>query len=73
VLKGDADRDLGRMGIVSHQTKCMVMIVWKDEVTGTTKERVKRPDSLIQLEDGLRINQDSKGMLWVVQGDSDHE
>jgi hypothetical protein len=61
------------MGIVGHQTKCMVTIVWKDEDTGTTKERVKRPDSLIQLEDGLRIDQDSKGMLWVVRGDSDHE
>jgi hypothetical protein len=67
-LKGDADRDLGRMGIVRQQTKCMVTIVWKDEVTGATKERLNPPNSLIQLEEGLRINQDSNGMLWVVRG-----
>jgi hypothetical protein len=30
ILKGDTSKDMGRMGIVSRQTKCMVAIVWKD-------------------------------------------
>jgi hypothetical protein len=68
VLKGDVERDLGRMVVVSRQTKNMVAIVWKDESTGKTRERLKQPESLIQLEDGLRVEKDSDGMLWVVRG-----
>jgi hypothetical protein len=49
ILKGDADKDMGRMGIVSRQTKCMVAIVWKDEKNGRVQEKLKRPDLLIQL------------------------
>jgi hypothetical protein len=54
------------MGIVSRQTKCMVAIVWKAAKNGRVQEKLKRPDSLIQLEDGLRVEQDADGMLWVV-------
>jgi hypothetical protein len=68
VLKGDVERDLGRMVVVSRQTKNMVAIVWKDESTGRTHERLKQPESLIQLEEGLRVEKDSDGMLWVVRG-----
>jgi hypothetical protein len=45
----------------------MVLIVWKDEETGKTREKLKRPESLVQLEDGLGIEQDTDGMLWVVR------
>ncbi len=67
IMKGDADKDVGRMGIVSRQTRCMVAIVWKDAKSGRTKERMKQPESLIQLEDGLIVEQDVHGMLWVVR------
>lgn len=67
VLKGDMDKDLGRMGVVSRQTKSMVSIVWKDEETGQTCEKLKQPESLVQLEDGLGVEQDTDGMLWVVR------
>jgi hypothetical protein len=67
ILKGDADKDVGRMGIVSRQTRCMVAIVWKDAKSGKTHERLKQPKSLIQLEDGLIAEQDVDGMLWVVR------
>jgi hypothetical protein len=67
ILKGDADKDVGRMGLVSRQTKCMVAIVWKDAKSGKTREKLKQPESLIQLEDGLIVEQDGDGMLWVVR------
>ena len=67
ILKGDADKDVGRMGIVSRQTRCMVAIVWKDAKSGKTQERLKQPESLVQLEDGLIVEQDGYGMLWVVR------
>jgi hypothetical protein len=67
ILKGDADKNMGQMGIVLRQTKCMVAIVWKDAKNGRVQEKLKQPDSLIQLEDGLRVVQDADGMLWVVR------
>jgi hypothetical protein len=66
ILKGDVEKDMGQMGIVSRQTKCMVAIVWKDAKNGRVQEKLKRPDSLIQLEDVLRVKQDADRMLWVV-------
>jgi hypothetical protein len=45
----------------------MMAVVWKDEITGRTKEKLKQPESLIQLEDRLRVEQDTDGMLWIVQ------
>jgi hypothetical protein len=67
ILKGDMNKDLGRMGVVSRQTKSMVSIVWKDEDTGRTHEKLKQPESLIQLEEGLKVEQDTDGMLWIVR------
>jgi hypothetical protein len=67
VLKGDAEVDVGKMVVVVRQTKCMVAVVWKDEGSGDTREKLKHPESLIQLEDGLVLEQDTDGMLWVVR------
>jgi hypothetical protein len=55
------------MVVVVRQTKCMVAVVWKDEGSGDTREKLKHPESLIQLEDGLVLEQDTDGMLWVVR------
>jgi hypothetical protein len=49
----------------------MVSVAWRDNDTGATREKMKHPESLIQLEDGLRVEQDADGMLWVVRGDKD--
>jgi hypothetical protein len=65
ILKGDAEKDLGRMCVVSRQTKCMVSVIWKDETSGRM-QKLKHPESLIQLEDGLRVVQDADRMLWIV-------
>ena len=37
----------------------MVSIVWKDEATGLTREKLKHPDLLVQLEEGLEVEQDT--------------
>ena len=58
------------MGVVNRQTKCMVSIIWRDEMTGETREKLKHPNSLIQLEEGLTMEQDADGMLWVVRRDN---
>ncbi len=70
ILKGEAHSDVGRMGVVNRQTKCMVSIIWRDEMTGETREKLKHPNSLIQLEEGLTMEQDADGMLWVVRRDN---
>jgi hypothetical protein len=66
VLTGDARVDVGKMVVVVPQTKC-------DEATGATKEKLKHPESLIQLEEGLRLEQDFDGMLWIVRGENEVE
>jgi hypothetical protein len=44
----------------------MVAVKWKDELPGEpSSEKLKRPESLIQLEDGLVVEQDSHGMVWI--------
>jgi hypothetical protein len=45
----------------------MVAVVWKDEVSGRTHEKLKHPESLIQLGEGLKVKQDKDGMMWVMQ------
>jgi hypothetical protein len=42
----------------------MVAVLWRDALTGITKEKRKRPGSLIQLEEGLVVEQDADGMIW---------
>jgi hypothetical protein len=54
------------MVVVVCRTKCMVAVRWKDEITGEASgEKLKRAESLIQLEDGLVVGQDAFGMLWI--------
>jgi hypothetical protein len=44
----------------------MVAVKWKDELTGEPSAgKLKQPESLIQLEDRLVVEQDSHGMLWI--------
>ena len=57
------------MGLVVQQTKSMVAIMWRNAATGAKKEKRKRPDSLIQLEEGLVVEQDTNGMIWIVRRD----
>jgi hypothetical protein len=66
VLRGDVDQDVGKMVMVVRQTGSMVTVRWKNELTGEpSSEKMKRPESLIQLEEGLVVAQDAHGMLWI--------
>jgi hypothetical protein len=54
------------MVMVVRQTGSMVAVRWKNELTGEpSSEKMKRPESLIQLEEGLVVAQDAHGMLWI--------
>jgi hypothetical protein len=54
------------MVMVVRQTKKMVVVQWKDAVSGEpSTEKLKRPESLIQVEDGLVLEYDARGMLWI--------
>jgi hypothetical protein len=65
VLGGDGN-EVGRMVMVVRQTKKMVVVQWKDAVSGEpSTEKLKRPESLIQVEDGLVLEYDARGMLWI--------
>jgi hypothetical protein len=57
------------MGLVVRQTKSMVAVERRDAATGATKEKWRRPDSLIQLEEVLVVKQDADGMIWIVRRD----
>ena len=55
--------DLGQMVMVVRQTKSMVVMLLGEPST----KKLKRPESLIQLEDVLVLEHDSRGMLWIQQ------
>jgi hypothetical protein len=60
------DKDQGQMVMVVQQTKSIVVVRWKDELMGEPRaEKLKRPESLIQLEGGLVLEHDAHGMLWI--------
>jgi hypothetical protein len=63
IVKGGTDKDFGKMRLVVRQTKSMVA------ATGATKEKQRRPGSLIQLEEGLVAEQDVDGVIWIVPRD----
>jgi hypothetical protein len=67
MMKDKASLDVGRMGVIASQhMKCKVTVVWRDKMMGETKENLKHPNSLVQLEEGLMMERDVDGMLWVV-------
>jgi hypothetical protein len=60
------------MVMVVRQTKCMVVVQGRDEITGEpSSERLKHPELLVQLKDGLVVHQDAQGMLWIQQSRED--
>jgi hypothetical protein len=67
-LQGNSKQDLGRMVMVVRRTRYMVGVIWQDELMGEpSSEKLKRPELLIQLKDGLVLEHDAQGMLWIQQ------
>jgi hypothetical protein len=66
VLHGAEGRDLGQQAVVIAQTRARVRIAYRER-DGRRGEKLKHPNSLVLLEDGLEIAQDEQGFVWVKQ------
>jgi hypothetical protein len=64
ILHGVEGRDLGQQAVVTAQTKARVRVAYQER-NGRRGEKLKHPNSLVLLEDGLEIAQDEQGFVWV--------
>jgi hypothetical protein len=64
IFRGDRHRDLGQEGIVVEHTANRVDVVYRG-AHGYLENRMKQPSSLVLLEDGLHLEQDDIGFLWI--------
>jgi hypothetical protein len=70
VIVGDARQDLGQMAQVSSRKSKMVEIKYRGKQDRRLDHKMKRPSSLIMLEEGLVLQQDTDGTVWVRHEDS---
>jgi hypothetical protein len=68
VMAGKANQDLGQVGIVVRQAASMVEVAMKAPVGSRVLLPMKQPSSLIYLEPGLTLVQDSNGSVWIQRG-----
>ena len=64
-MVGKVNEDLGQIGVVTSVTPCMVAVTSLRANGEDTVSRLKRPSSLILLETGLTLVQDSDGSIWI--------
>jgi hypothetical protein len=64
VLHGIEGRDLGQQAVVTSHTRARVRIAYRDQ-DGRQVEKLKHPNALVLLEDGLGMAQDERGFVWV--------
>ena len=64
VLHGIEGRDLGQQAVVTSHTRARVQIAYRDQ-DGRQVEKLKHPNLLVLLEDGLGMAQDEQGFVWV--------
>jgi hypothetical protein len=65
VVTGKAGDDIGQMGRVTDVKTLMVEIGYRSPRNGKIVYKHKKPSSLVMLEDGLRLEQDKNGMVWI--------
>ena len=66
VMVGKMEQGQGQVGIVTRQTACMVeLTMCAGGGEGHTVAHLKRPSSLIFLEQGLVLVQDENGSVWL--------
>jgi hypothetical protein len=65
VMKGRAGEDEGQMAVVTGSRKVMVEIAWKGETAGLPIRKLKHPQSLVMLEEGLVLEQMADGVVWI--------
>jgi hypothetical protein len=64
VLRGVEGQDLGQLAIVTMQTRARVHVAYLD-LKGQQVSKLKVPNSLMLLEDGLEIIRDEDGFVWI--------
>ena len=65
VMKGKVGEDEGQMAVVTGSRKVMVEIAWKGGAGGLVRRKLKHPQSLVMLEEGLVVEQSSDGTVWI--------
>jgi hypothetical protein len=66
ILHGVEGRDLGQQAVVTARTKARVRVAYRER-NGRQGEKLKHPNSLVLLEDGLEMSQDERGFVWIKQ------
>jgi hypothetical protein len=64
IIKGTERQDIGQEAVVTKQTKAMVRVTYLDK-NGRQASKMKHPGSLILLGDGVHVEQDDDGFVWV--------
>ena len=64
ILHGVEGRDQGQQAVVTAQTKARVWVAYRER-NGRQGEKLKHPNSLVLLEEGLGISQDKRGFVWI--------
>jgi hypothetical protein len=64
ILHGVEGQDLGQQAVVTSQTNARVRVAYRER-NGRQGEKLKHPNSLVLLEDGLAISQDKQGFVWI--------
>jgi hypothetical protein len=65
IVNGDRGRDIGQMGVVTEVKAVMMEITFRHGRDGRMQKGLKRPGSVIMLEDGLELVQGQDGTVWV--------
>jgi len=65
ILQGVPGQDEGQMGVVTHHTRVMVGVTFAARNGKGMQTKTKQPRSLVLLEPGLIMTQDSDGSVWV--------
>jgi hypothetical protein len=65
IMKGIAGQDEGQMGVITSRSRVMVDVTFAHPTGKGTQTRKKQPCSLVLLEPGLCLVQDSNGSVWV--------
>ena len=68
IWKGDTRSGIGRMGIVTKKMNTMAEVTYLNQ-SARLQTRKKFASSLINLQEGLRVEQGPEGMLWIVHED----
>ena len=65
VMVGNAQQDFGQMAEIVDQKSQMVGIQYRGAKNRRLEYKMKRPSSLMMLEEGLTVRQDIHGTVWV--------